>query len=357
MAIDRSTGIELTIIIPAYNEENRLPAMLSRLLEGFSSGLFNYLSTQVLVVDDGSLDNTANVARSYLRDLPWANVIRLPANRGKGAAVRSGVIRARGKRLVFMDADLAFDPFAIPGLVSRLDHCDIAIASRAHPQSKNIGHLASRTVAARIFNFMVRRVTGMNSLDTQCGFKAFDTKVAKILFYLSTVDHFSFDVEILWIAKEMGMVIEDAPVTWRHVNGSHVNAITDPLSMLIDVYRTTSQPPQSRGLPIIVVHRSGNQAIAKDGVLASNAALQDSINSAIRITDLTVPYKDGVAIIMPLSSASERKAMATSLTDRIPDITCSESWATIGTLLDRGLRVSSGRWQPILAVAATRKKR
>ncbi len=354
--INASTGIELTIVIPAYNEENRFPAMLSRLLEGFSNGLFDYLSTQVLVVDDGSRDNTANIARSYLRDLPWANIIRLPANRGKGAAVRSGVIRARGKRLVFIDADMAIDPLAIPELVSKLDHCDIAIASRAHPQSKNIGPLVSRTIAGRAFNALVRRITGMNFLDTQCGFKAFNTKVAKILFYLSTVDHFSFDVEILWIAKELGMTIEEAPVTWRHVNGSHINAITDPLSMLIDVYRTTSQPPQLRGLPIISVHRSKNQNVSEKGNKlpelspkvrgnqnddqdsADTVMLQDSISRAIRVADLTVPYEDGVAVIMPLSSASERKAMTTSLTDRIPGITCSESWATIGTLLDKGLR-------------------
>ncbi len=354
--IDTSTGIELTIAIPAYNEENRLPAMLNRLLEGFSNGLFDYLSTQVLVIDDGSRDNTANIARSYLHDLPWANVIRLPANQGKGAAIRSGVTRARGKRFVFIDADMAFDPLAIPELVSKLDHCDIAIASRAHPQSKNIGPLVSRTIAGRVFNTLVRRITGINFLDTQSGFKAFNTKVAKILFYLSTVDHFSFDVEILWIAKELGMTIEEAPVNWRHVNGSHINAIIDPLSMLIDVYRTTSQPPQSRGLPIIFVHRSKNQNVAEKGNKlpelspkvrgnqnddqnsADTAMLQDFISRAIRVTDLTTPYGDGVAVIMPLSSASERKVMTTSLTDRIPGITCSESWTTIGTLLDKGLR-------------------
>ena len=354
--IDTSTGIELTIAIPAYNEENRLPAMLNRLLEGFSNELFDYLSTQVLVIDDGSRDNTANIARSYLHDLPWANVIRLPANQGKGAAIRSGVTRARGKRFVFIDADMAFDPLAIPELVSKLDHCDIAIASRAHPQSKNIGPLVGRTIAGRVFNTLVRRITGINFLDTQSGFKAFNTKVAKILFYLSTVDHFSFDVEILWIAKELGMTIEEAPVNWRHVNGSHINAIIDPLSMLIDVYRTTSQPPQSRGLPIIFVHRSKNQNVAEKGNKlpklsprarsnqsddqdsADTVMLQDSISRATRVTDLTTPYGDGVAVIMPLSAASERKAMATSLTDHIPGITCSESWATIGTLLDKGLR-------------------
>ncbi len=337
MPVDTSTGIELTIIIPAYNEETRLPAMLGRLLEGFSSGLFDYLSTQVLVVDDGSRDNTANVARSYLHDLPWADVIRLPANRGKGAAVRAGVTRARGKRLVFMDADMAFDPFAIPELIARLDHCDIAISSRTHPQSKNIGTFAGRTIAGKAFNLLVRKMTGIDFLDTQCGFKAFDTKAAKTLFCLSTVDRFSFDVEILWIAKELGMVIEEAPVTWRHINGSHISAITDPLSMLLDTYRIRSQPPQSRGLPIIVIRHIESQKDTTGDKLADITELQKSITSAIRTTDITVDYAGEVAIIMPLTSASERRAMEKSLSNRIPGITCSESWATVGELLDKGM--------------------
>lgn len=250
--------IDLTIVIPAYNEATRLPPMLSRLLEGFSNNLFNYLTTQVLVVDDGSCDGTANVARSYLRDLPWGNVIRLPSNRGKGAAVRTGVAQARGERLVFIDADLAVDPFAIPELISRLDHSDIVIASRAHQKSKNIGLLASRTIVGRIFNVMVRRLTGMNLLDTQCGFKAFNTKVAKMLFYLSTVDRFSFDVQILWIAKELGIVIEEAPVTWHHMSGSHISAVFDPLSMLVDVYKATPQLPHA-GYQLLLYMRTRTQ--------------------------------------------------------------------------------------------------
>ncbi|MHB8263409.1 MAG: dolichyl-phosphate beta-glucosyltransferase [Acidimicrobiales bacterium] len=341
--------IELTIVIPAYNESQRLPAMLTRLLEGFSNDIFNYLTTQVLVVDDGSQDDTANVARSHLRDLPWANVVRMPANRGKGAAVRAGIIRARGEKLVFIDADMAIDPYDIPALVTTLDHVDIAIASRAHSQSTNVGPLVSRTVAGRIFNGIVRKVTGLDLLDTQCGFKGFRTGIAKLLFYLAVIDRFAFDVEILWIAKALGMNIEEASIAWKHIPGSHVSALSDPLSMLLDVYRATSQPPGERGVPIITVWPPGTaqhglfpaptpaERSAPDKAAGSTTTWTEAIRRSTRVSDLIVPWQGGAGILMPLSSTSEKRATISSLARRLPGIICEESWVTVGSLLEAGL--------------------
>ncbi len=342
--------IELTIVIPAYNESQRLPAMLTRLLEGFASGAFSHLTTQVLVVDDGSNDDTANVARSYLRDLPWADVVRMPANRGKGAAVRAGVVRARGEKLVFIDADMSIDPYSIPTLVTSLDHADIAVGSRAHPQSCDDGPLVSRNVAGKLFNIAVRRATGLDILDTQCGFKGFNTRVAKLLFHLSTIDRYSFDVEILWMARALGMTIAEVPITWKHVPGSHVHALSDGCSMLLDIHRALSQPPLSRGVPIITVwppreahsrlstaKPAGSGGGASGGAVAGNAAWVETVKQTVRASNLAIPWQGGAEIIMPLSSAPERHAMITSLVHRLPGIECEESWATVGSLVQSGI--------------------
>jgi len=341
-----SPCIGLTIVIPAYNESQRLPAMLTRLLEGFAGGVFNHLTTQVLVVDDGSNDDTANVARSYLRNLPWADVVRMPANRGKGSAVRAGVVRARGEKLVFVDADMSIDPYNIPTLVTSLDHADIAVGSRAHPQSCDDGPLVSRNVAGKLFNIAVRRATGLDILDTQCGFKGFNTRVAKLLFHLSTIDRYSFDVEILWMARALGMTIAEVPITWKHVPGSHVHALSDGCSMLLDIHRALLQPPLTRGVPIITVRppreahgrlSTSRPAGSGGGAVAEDATWVESVKQTVRASSLVTPWQGALGIIVPLSSAPERHAMITSLVHRLPGIECEESWATVGSLVQSGI--------------------
>lgn len=205
-----------SLIIPAYNEEGRLPAFL-RELSAFHQRHPNLLD-EVLVVDDGSADRTSEVARSFADQLPL-KVMRFPNNRGKGAAVRAGVLEARGETVIFMDADGATSPDEIPNIVRALEHAPIAVGNRWMPGSR----VADRE-PFRAFSGWVNRtyvgLFGLREVDTMCGFKGFRRDVARALFDHLYSERWLFDTEIMLRARRRGVPMTHVPIAWTSKHGS-----------------------------------------------------------------------------------------------------------------------------------------
>jgi len=214
----------LSIVIPAYDEATRLPGTLRALRERFGG-----TETEVVVVDDGSRDATAEVARAASSDALAISVLRLPENRGKGAAVRAGVAATTGATVLYMDADLATDLEGVDGFLARLDHADIVVGSRAVSGARVHNTTALRTVMGRTFNGLVRIVARLEVHDSQCGFKAFRGDAARLLFSLSEIDGFAFDPEVLVMARILGYRVVELPVDWTAVDGSSVRPLRDSI--------------------------------------------------------------------------------------------------------------------------------
>jgi len=268
----------LTIIVPAFNEADRLPAGMGRFDAAVADGAVRLDETEVVLIDDGSTDDTAAVARRLLAPLPHHRVISLPANGGKGAAVRTGVALARGPYVAYMDADMAIDPRAVPSLLDALRSSEAAIGSRALAHSMVDGTYAVRAVMGRMFNRLVTTGTGLGLQDTQCGFKAFRTPVARLLFHLVGIDRFAFDVELLERARRLGLRITEVPVHWKNVPGSTVHPLHDSLSMLADVYRSRYGFLPTLPVPAVIV-RDGSGALG-GGTLGGSALDGGAVGAA-----------------------------------------------------------------------------
>jgi hypothetical protein len=237
----RSSGagrqqIAVSLVIPAYNEALRIKDGVARLLEAVEVGAIRPDVTEFVVVDDGSIDNTSSTAATAFSAFPHVKIIRLAENRGKGAAVRAGVAAATGAVIVFADADMAIDPAQTPEFVDALTHADLAIGTRASSNSSVDRSSIRRSVMNRLFNNLVNVLTHVSLDDTQCGYKAFRAPVAKLLFHCSVTERFAFDVEILSLARQLGLSISEVPVRWRRVKGSRIRP-TDIGSMARDVLR------------------------------------------------------------------------------------------------------------------------
>lgn len=228
---------DLTIIIPAYNEGERLATGFERLMRAGSEGRLDLAALELLYIDDGSSDDTATRAADLARRLPNAQVLRQKSNKGKGAAVRLGVATATAPKLIFTDADFAIDPRQIPSIVAALDLAPIAVGSRAVRGHVDYGSRA-RTVAGRGFNRLVRLLSAVDLRDTQCGFKGLRTAEAKLLFHLTKIDGFAFDVEILARASLLGWPVVVVPVSWSDVGGTHVKVARDSATMFLDLIRS-----------------------------------------------------------------------------------------------------------------------
>ena len=231
----------LSIIVPAYNEENRLPATLARLDEYLFGRDFSY---ELLVVDDGSRDATRQVVRDFSQTRSWVRLVQYdddkdrPVNRGKGYAVRQGVLASAGRDVLFSDADLSTPIEELEKLLPPIarGECDIAVASRAMPESKLAVHQPwYREAMGRTFNKFVQTVIGTKISDTQCGFKAFRGDVARRLFSIAQIDGFGFDTEIIYLANKFDYRTREIGVIWRHRDESRVNPITAPLSMMSEL--------------------------------------------------------------------------------------------------------------------------
>jgi len=228
--------ITLSIVIPAYNEEKRIGKSLEKVIGYLSS---KDIKTEVLVINDGSKDNTSYIANSYKEKYPLLNIIENDQNRGKGYSVKRGVLSATGDFIIFTDADLSTPVEETEKILSALQNgYDVAIGSR-HLKGSNIEikQPFHRHIMGRVFNFFVRIFTVPYISDSQCGFKGFKREKAVEIFNLMDTYGWSFDVEILYLAHRLELKIEEVPITWRDSPASRINPITDPLKMFIDVIK------------------------------------------------------------------------------------------------------------------------
>jgi dolichyl-phosphate beta-glucosyltransferase len=228
----------LSIIIPAYNEAARLEKTLRAVVDYLHQ---KRPDAEVIVVDDGSADDTADLARRVFKDSSGdlrTSVISYKSNLGKGRAVRLGLLAARGDVALFSDADLSTPIAEEPKLVEPIvnGQCDVAFGSRALDRSLIGVHQSwRREQGGRVFNLVVRLATGMPFWDTQCGFKAFRMSACRPLIEAATIDRFGFDVELLYLAFRAGLNLKEIPVRWDHNDGSKITLFTDSFKMVNEV--------------------------------------------------------------------------------------------------------------------------
>lgn len=223
----------LSVIIPAYNEESRLPRTLEAVTHHLGTTGRVY---EVLVADDGSTDGTGKVVSEASARNPAVRLLSMP-HRGKGSAIRGGMLAARGDRLAFVDADLPMSVDDVTRLADQLDRYPVVIASREGPGAQRIDEPYVRHLMGRVFNAVVRLLAIPQIQDTQCGLKCFTAESAHAVFSRQTIDGFGFDVEILFIARGLGYRIREVPIAWRHVPASRVDPLRDTVRMLSDVAR------------------------------------------------------------------------------------------------------------------------
>ena len=227
----------LSVIIPAYNEAARLGKTLRVLVDYVSQ---NVPDGEVIVVDDGSSDHTADLARQVFEDSKGVrtSVISYKSNLGKGRAVRLGLLAARSDIALFSDADFSTPITEAPKLVDPIvnGQYDVTFGSRALDRALIGVHQSwRREQGGRVFNLVVRLATGMPFWDTQCGFKAFRMSVCRPLIEAATVDRFGFDVELLYLAFRAGLKLKEIPVRWDHYEGSKITLFTDSFKMVNEV--------------------------------------------------------------------------------------------------------------------------
>jgi dolichyl-phosphate beta-glucosyltransferase len=230
-----SPPLDLSIVIPAFNEERRLPKAIERIGSYLSA---RPLQAEILVVDDGSSDATPKLIESYREKFPGLRLIANGRNRGKGFSVRHGMLEARGEIALFTDADLSTPIEEADKLLAALreNGFDAAIGSRALDRSLiEVHQSAFREWAGTFFNRLVRQITGIEFSDTQCGFKAFRRERTRIIFEQQRIERFGFDPEILFLAKRHGLRVAEIPVRWSHDAATKVNVIEDGIRMFLEL--------------------------------------------------------------------------------------------------------------------------
>ena len=222
----------ISIIIPAYNESERLPKSLSLIIEYMDNQNFDW---EIIVVDDGSSDNTVKSVSGFKNTI----VIEQIANQGKGAAVKRGMLEANGEICVFSDADLSTPIYELKKIIDNINvGYDIVIGSRGIKNELIKVHQPFyREFMGKTFNKIVQLLVLKGIKDTQCGFKGFTNKAAKSIFNLQKIKGFGFDVEILFLANRLGFKICETPVEWYNDERSKVNPITDSFKMLIEIFK------------------------------------------------------------------------------------------------------------------------
>ncbi len=227
--------MKLSVVIPAYNEQQRIPAAL-RAVSDYLSGRHDY---EIIVVDDGSSDGTFEICREFFKKNPRGRLLKNSRNSGKGASVRRGMLEASGDCILFSDADMSTPVSEAGKLIKAVSGgYDIAIGSRGLPGSDVRVHQPFfREKMGKCFNVLVRLAAVPGIMDTQCGFKLFRRECARDIFARSRLNRFAFDVEALFIGRMLGYKIKEVPVVWVNSPASRVNVLTDPLRMLTDVLR------------------------------------------------------------------------------------------------------------------------
>jgi glycosyltransferase involved in cell wall biosynthesis len=225
---------DLSIIIPSYNEELRLPETLEKIAAYLKT---SQLETEVLVVDDGSSDRTAAVAQAFVERIPSLRVISNGENRGKGYSVRHGMQEARGRIALFTDADLSAPIEEAGKLIGAMEDHEVAIGSRAMDRGLITVHeSAFREFAGIVFNWIVRLILRLPFVDTQCGFKAFQREKCKVIFEQQRIERFGFDPELLYLARHHGLRAVEIPVRWGHSPATKVSMLRDSVTMFVDVF-------------------------------------------------------------------------------------------------------------------------
>ncbi len=224
----------LSIVIPAYNEEKRLPATLRKIDEFLADQPY---TAEVLVVENGSTDRTAEIVREFSKEHPQFRLISIE-ERGKGIAVKTGMLAARGEYRFICDADLSMPIEEVNKfLPPALEGYDVAIASREAPGARRFNEPWYRHLMGRVFNFIVRVLAVPGFADTQCGFKCFTAEAAELVFRKQTMSGWGFDVEVLFIALHHGLKVVEVPVNWYYMENSRVNPVKDTFSMLREVVK------------------------------------------------------------------------------------------------------------------------
>jgi glycosyltransferase involved in cell wall biosynthesis len=225
-----------SIVIPAYNESARLGASLEKVLAYVHAQTWN---AEVIVVNDGSRDNTAEIVRTVAAKDPILRLIENPGNRGKGYSVRNGMLHAKGDIVVFSDADLSSPIEEAAKLLHALDEgADIAIGSRwLRAETQTQRQPLYRQLFGRIFNLLLRMTLGLNFKDTQCGFKAFKQPAVRAIFPLQKIERWGFDPEILYLARKQGFKAQEVPVLWGHSGGTRINPLVDGARMFAEMLR------------------------------------------------------------------------------------------------------------------------
>ena len=225
-----------SIVIPAYNESARLGASLEKVLNYVHS---EGLNAEVIVVNDGSRDNTADIVRAFAAKDPCVRLVENPGNRGKGYSVRNGMLNAQGRIVLFSDADLSSPIEEAPKLFNALEEgADIAIGSRwLRAETQTQRQPLHRQLFGRIFNLLLRASLGLQFADTQCGFKAFKREAVEKIFPLQKIERWGFDPEILFLARKFKFKVKEVPVAWGHSGGTRINPLIDGSRMVQEIFR------------------------------------------------------------------------------------------------------------------------
>jgi glycosyltransferase involved in cell wall biosynthesis len=221
----------LSIVIPAYNESARIEEALDKVMSCIEAQGWD---AEVLVVDDGSRDNTPEIVAQWMKLFPRLHLVQNPGNRGKGYSVRNGLLQAAGEVVMFTDADLSAPMEEAERLLAAIDEgADVAIGSRWMDRARQtIQQPLYRQFFGRCFNWITRTVMGLPFKDTQCGFKAFRRPAAQVIFRLQRIERWGFDPEILFIARKLRYQVREVPVSWGHDERSRISYLKDGLKML-----------------------------------------------------------------------------------------------------------------------------
>jgi glycosyltransferase involved in cell wall biosynthesis len=225
-----------TIVIPAYNESERLNESIPRVLEYVNS---RGLDAEVIVVNDGSTDDTASIVRQYAANDPRVILVENRGNRGKGYSVRNGMLHAQGAAALFTDADLSSPITEADKLFKALaEGADVAIGSRwLQRELQTERQPLVRQLYGRLFNLGLRIVLGLNYKDTQCGFKAFNRRAIDVVFTRQQIERWGFDPELLYLAKRFRLKTLEIPVEWAHDHRSKISPLRDGLRMGMEVLK------------------------------------------------------------------------------------------------------------------------
>jgi glycosyltransferase involved in cell wall biosynthesis len=225
-----------SIIIPAYNEGTRVGDTLEKVLAYVREQGGN---AEIIAVNDGSSDNTAEIMRGYAATNPHLRILENPGNRGKGYSVRNGMLHAQGEILLFSDADLSSPiPEAAKLLAAIRGGADVAIGSRwLRSDLQTQRQPLHRQIFGRVFNIMLRGILGLNFKDTQCGFKAFTRRAAITIFPMQNIERWGFDPELLYLAQKFNFNVVEVPVAWAHREGTRIRPLRDGTKMFLELLK------------------------------------------------------------------------------------------------------------------------